>query len=152
MTVQPNGTDAKDIALHFINMTSERATPSIIKKTIGQAKTLLSSGYNKDEIIKVIDYILDVKKVDMYSLGYVSVTINDMLKEIRENERAEQLVKEKQEIQEAMHKEQQEQRNEVKDDGESTERNKSKLSRFGVQPRFGKEFNLDLFEVQRQDN
>lgn len=152
MTVQPNGTDAKDIALHFVKVTTGRATPAIISKTVIQAKTLLQSGYTKDEIIKVIDYLIDVKKVQMYSLGYVGSSINSVLKEIQVKEdeeckklKSEQIKKEVSAIQET-------QRSEVTHDGESTQRNRDKLDRFGNESRFGKKFNFNMFEGQRQDD
>lgn len=142
MTIQPNGTDAKDIALHFVNITVGKATPAIMKKTISQAKTLLSSGYTKEEIIKAIDYIIDVMHVDMYSLGYVNTAINDVLKQIRQKEKEEA-------IKEIVRKAEEEisaSEDEVVVDEESSRRNREKIKGTGIQSRFGEKFNFDMFE------
>ena len=40
-----------------------------MSRTIVQAKSLLSDGFSKDEIIKTIDYVINVKKVDLHSLA-----------------------------------------------------------------------------------
>lgn len=146
MTVKPNGTDAKDVALYFIRTTSGRATPAIISRTVVQAKTLLQSGYTKAEILDVIDVVID-KGIEIYSLGYISTCINDVLRELREAKRVEE-----KKILSAQLKEeiasQQEQQSEVSNDGESTDRNREKLDRFGNESRFGKKFNFDMFEGQ----
>jgi UDP-N-acetylmuramoylalanine-D-glutamate ligase len=144
MTVQPNGTVAKDIALHFVNATNQRVTPHIMRKTIQQAKSLLSSGYEKDEIISVIDFLLKHKSANMYSLGYVNASINDILREMKEMEEKERLEQVRKEIAE----QQSVQRSEVVNHAESTERNRKKAERIGtgVQSRLGKKFNFDMFE------
>jgi hypothetical protein len=148
MTVQANGTDAKDIALHFIHKTTGRATPAIMQKTVIQAKSLLSCGYTKSEIIRVIDFILDVKGKQLYSIGYVNACINDVLKELRQIDEKGNVKEVMKHIEEHLQQEQKE----VNDDDESTQRNRDKLSRFGVQPRFGKELDFNLFEIHRQDS
>lgn len=145
MTVKPNGTDAKEIALHFIELTVGRATPAIVSKTITQAKILLQSGYTKQEIIDVINYVIDVKHVHMYSLGYVNSCINNILNEIKINKEKEEAIKQKEEIKQQM-EEQQIQQNEVIEDGESTQRNRDKLNRFGVKPGLREKFNLDMLK------
>lgn len=146
MSPTPNGTDAKDIALYFIKLTQGRATPSIIAKTIRQAKTLLSHEYTKQEIIEVIDYIILEKKYDVYSLGYINTCINDVLREIKKKKEQEELQKKKEEVRKQLASEVT--CSEVKDDGKSTERNRKKARRLGVQSRFREKFNLDMFEGQ----
>ena len=138
-----NPTHAKDIALHFINVTETKATPAIMRKTIQQAKTLLASGYNKDEIFKVIDYIVKDKGIDMYSLGYVNTCINKILKEINEKEK-EQNIKQELEKQKENYKPPRESKSGVSDD-ESRERNKTKSERFGVQRKMQEQFR-ELFD------
>lgn len=140
--IQPNGTHAKDIALHFINVTAGRATPAIMKKTVNQAKSLLRSGYTKDEIISVIDYIIKKKGIQIYSLGYINASINDVLKELK----LEDIKEKHKNLEGLLEDEQRKQRNEVRDDGESTQRNRNKADGFGVQSGFGKKFDFDLFE------
>lgn len=139
--------DAKEIAFYYFEATNvNKTTPNIIKKTISQAKSLLTYGYTKEEILKVIDYIVNVKKVKMYSIGYVFSAINNILKEIdkievekRQKEIVEQTKKEIASTNEAK-------RNEVILNNESTKRNQDKLNRFGIQSRFGKEFDCNMFK------
>jgi hypothetical protein len=145
MTLQPNGTHAKEVAVHFIDKTTERATPAVYAKVTRMAKTILASGYSKDEVIKVIDYIIDVKGVRMYSLGYVNTCINEMLQEIEQEE-----LKEK--VRKMRYAQLDVQRSEVNNDGESRERNRDKARRFGIQSGFGKKHNLDMFERPGQDS
>lgn len=130
MTVKPNGTDAKDIALHFVAMTSGRAAPTIMAKTINQAKALLSSGYTREEILKTIDYIIVKKKINMYSLGYVSSAINDVLKELDKIELELVAKKLKQQIITSFAEGEQK---EVDANGDSAQRNRDKSTRFGLQ-------------------
>ena len=142
--IKPNGTDAKEIALHFIKLTQERTTPHVIGKTIVQAKTLLASGYTKQEILDVITHLVEVKKVSMYSIGYLNSAMNNVLREIQEQQEKERLIE--------MRKERmanQERGKEVNSfDEESRERNRQKAGRINLQSRFGKKFNFDMFEGQ----
>lgn len=138
MAVRANGTHAKDIALHFVNSTTGRATKNIMVKTVQQAKSLLESGYEKQEIIDAIDYVVDVKGVQMYSLGYISASINSILIEMKQKKEIDLA---KQQIASS-----QVQQKEVIHDEKSGERNKRKADRFGSQSRFREKFNLDMFE------
>lgn len=140
--IQPNGTDAKDIAFHFLSMTGvERATPQVIAKTIAQAKRLLNAGYNKKEICSAIDKAVQ-KGISMYSIGYITTSIKDLLKEVETDEMREK----GQEIKVKMEEQYAEERKAVSDDDESAERNRKKADGFGVQSRLGKKFNFDMFE------
>lgn len=142
MSVKANGTDAKEIALEFIRYTQGRATPHIISKTIVQAKTLLSSGYTKQEVLDVMEHVITVKNIQMYSLGYINSCINDVLRELEEE-------KEKERLRE-LRKQQREvvvERKEVgTDDEERRRRNQEKARRTDIQSGFRKKFNLDMFE------
>jgi hypothetical protein len=142
MTIIPSGTDAKDIALHFIKLTTGRATPSIMAKTIIQAKSLLSSGYTKEEILSVIDYLLKIKGMDIYSLGYVSSAINNVLKEMNKEKDKQKSA----EIKEQMKQTSESNIKEVIASDESTQRNRDKSNGFGIQPRFGEKSFSDLFK------
>lgn len=145
--VKANGTIAKDIAIHFLNQTQERYTSAMVGKTIVQAKRMLEAGYTKQEIMDSIDYVVDKTSVQMYSLGYIETAINSILEKI-------ELDKKQKEIDEKikqMKREYVTKRDEVKHD-KSTERNKSKLDGFGLKPRFGEEFTIDMPEEQREDN
>ena len=146
MAVVPNGTDAKDIALYFIDITSTRTTPAIVAKTIIQAKELLKHNYTKEEIISVIDYLIDVKKVNIYSLGYISSSINDTLREINEIKKREIALKQIQETKEKLAIAFESTRNEVSDNSKTGERNREKASRTSFQSRLGEKFNFDMFE------
>lgn len=137
--------DALEVAQHFVKVTEERATPAIMAKTVSQAKVILSSGYSKEEVIRVIDYCVNVKKVKMYSIGYVSVSINSVLSQLNKEDiqqRATQIRKE----QETSFAEVE--TKEVIPNDESKKRNQDRSSRLGVQPRIGTEPYLDLFKKQ----
>lgn len=137
MTIHADGTSAKDIALHFINQTVGRATPAIMKKTVNQAKVLLQSGYTKEEVITVIDHIVHNTSIEMYSLGYVGVCINDVLKEIKKKDIDGTIKAQSEEIKRTLASIQEKERSEVIGDDESAKRNRSKIDRFGVKSRFG---------------
>lgn len=142
MSKKVNGTDAKDVGLHFLRATGvERATPAIIAKTISQAKHILSAGYTKDEIISVIDHVVK-KNPTIYSIGYISHAMNDALREINEDN----VKSEAKEIAKQLEEQQLKERKAVTSDGESAKRNREKASRLGVQSRLGKKFNFDMFE------
>lgn len=146
--VKANGTVAKNIALYFLDLTEGRYTGSVVSKTVIQAKSLLSAGYTEDEIKSAIDYVLDKTSVKMYSLGYISTMINRILVNIDEDKKAEEakrIIAEEKQLYENTVKE-------VKNDGESKERNRKKLDGFGVQSRFGEELDFDMFERNREDN
>lgn len=141
-----NGTDARDIALHYIDLRKERTTPQIVKRTIGQAMTLLKSGYTKDEIIEVLDYVIIDKKVDMYSLGYLNASINDMIREVAVKKNNDSLIEDKQKLKALIEEEQAKMRDEVTACDESTERNREKARRNSPESRFGKKYSFDMFE------
>lgn len=138
MTIQPDGTAAKDIALYFIRITGGSLSTSNVGKTIIQAKKLLSLGYKKQNIIDVIDYLI-ASNINIYSLGYLFSCIESTLNTL---EVAKKAKTEKEKLTLAN----QQQQSEVVSNLESSERNKRKLKQFGVQSRFGEKFNFDLFE------
>ena len=139
MTIQPNGTDAKDIAMHFLKLTSGNMDGSNIAKTIIHAKLLLKNGYSKPQIIQVIDYLCS-KKTNIYSLGYVAVSIADTLETIKKNELLKKLQQEINTQENSLPKK------EVEINADDSKRNNSKLNNFGTKPRFGEKLNFDLFE------
>jgi hypothetical protein len=125
---QVSGTDAKTVALHFLNATTDgRNTPAVIAKTTSQAKNLLSYGYTVSEICATIDYIAH-KGIHMHSMGYINKCIGDVLKVLEKEELSKLAQQEKKKLTQAQ------QYGEVKADVESTERNRQKLARFGTQP------------------
>lgn len=134
--------DAKEIAVYFVDATNVKASKSLMSKTIVQAKSLLSDGFTKEEIIKTIDYVINVMKIVPYSFGYVNVVISDVLPKINKLEAQQSAKIAQEEMMEFIEAS----RNEVRSNDESTNRNKSKLNGFGLQPRFGEELNFDLFE------
>lgn len=144
--MKPNGTIAKDIALYFIAVTAGRATPAIMKRTVPQAKSLLSAGYTKEEIIEVIDYLVNVKQVEMYSLGYVNVCINKVLSEIKKHKKEREKQERKQELKQQAIEQMKQDRNEVSINNDSTQRNRNKTDRFGTKSRKREESFSDLFE------
>lgn len=134
--------DAKDIAIYFVNSTNMKASKALMSRTIVQAKSMLSDGFTKDEIMKTIDYVINVRKVDLRSLGYINVVISDLLPQVLKQEAqlsTQNVGKELAAFIEAS-------RSEVRGNDESTNRNKSKLNGFGLQPRFGEKLDFDMFE------
>lgn len=145
--MKANGTIAKDIAIYFFEAIDTRCTSSMIAKTIIQAKHLLQAGYTEDEIKKVIDYIVNKTNVKMYSLGYVNTMINKILENIEDEEKqleTERLIQESKEEYEKL-------KSQVKESGTET-RNREKLNRFGVKPRFGEKFDFNMLEESGEDN
>ena len=140
--VKANGTIAKDVALYFLDMTTDRYTSSIVAKTINQAKQLLEAGYTKEEIISVIDYITTKTSVKMYSLGYVNHCINEVLNKINEENKAKQI----REIIEQGKLEQATTIDRGDIDNESTKRNREKVSRLNIQSRQRKKFDFDMLK------
>jgi|GEM_PF-1569638 len=134
--------DAKEIAVYFVDATNVKASKSLMSKTIVQAKSLLSDGFTKEEIIKTIDYVINVMKIVPYSFGYVNVVISDVLPKINKLEAQQSAKIAQEEMMEFIEAS----RNEVRSNDESTNRNKSKLDGFGVQSRFGEKLDFDLFE------
>lgn len=118
--------DAKEIALHFLEATGNRATSAIMGKTINQIKNLLVNGYTKDEIIKVIDHI-QAKGIKIYSFGYINVCINSILHEIEQNKQQQTKTNLKKAIRDEMAQQ------ETVEVIRHTSANRDKIARFGVQ-------------------
>lgn len=137
---------ANQIAKYFINKTAGRATPAIMKKTHTQAKTLLQSGYAKEEIFKVIDFLIDEMKIKMYSLGYINTCINDVLIKIEKKESQIKALQNKTIIASEIKKYEQQNKSEVVNDIKSSQRNKTKAERLGVQSWFREKLIGDLFK------
>jgi hypothetical protein len=150
--MKPNGADAKDIAVKFLDLTGGRATSHIMARMITQAKNILAADYTKDEIIAVMEYVILVKKVDVYSFGYFNTCIDVVLREIRINKEREDAKQSKQAIQKELASVQESQRDEVSADDDSTRRNQEKARRLSVQPRFGAKFDFDLLKGHGQDH
>lgn len=137
-----NGTDAKDIAFKFLDLTTDgRNTKAIIARTIISAKNLLSIGYSKEEICDTIDYVVK-SGVNMYSFSYINHAIADVVRKMREEETARIAEIEKQKLLEKQNLPQ----GEVNVDDESRERNRNKAGRFGAESRFREKHHFDMFE------
>lgn len=142
MSTKANPTDAKTVALYFLNATTDgRNTPAVIAKTINQVKNLMTYGYTKEEIIATIDAVL-ARGIKMYSFGYLNSCIADVLNDINKSKVSEEVVKVKEELAE-MEKQAMEEVNVV---DESTERNRNKLAR--LQSRKREKHHFDMFEGQ----
>jgi hypothetical protein len=142
MSAKANPTDAKTIALYYLNATTDgRNTPAVIAKTINQVKNLMNTGYTKDEILATIDAVLS-RGIKMYSFGYLSACIADVLNDINKGKTSEEVVKVKEELKE-MEKQAMEEVNVI---DESTERNRNKLAR--LQSRKREKHPFDMFEGQ----
>src|SRR6185312_1688419 len=145
--IQPNPTDAKTLALHFLELTNNRLERNTIQRTIIQVKNVLAEGYSYDDIVKTIDYVL-ARKAGVYSFGYIAASIEDVIKEIRLAEEKDELDKRAEDVRRQMIASAEQQRGKVDDCDESTERNREKAKRLGIQPRFGAKFNFDMFEAK----
>lgn len=126
------GADAKEVVLHFLERTDQRASKAIMGRTMNQAKSLMNSDYTKDEIIDVIDYIVDHTKATMHSFGYVNASINDMLRRVNSQKEKDKVAKQF--------------RERVGNDDGSKERNRNKAGGFGFQSRIREKYNFDMFE------
>ena len=143
MAVKANGTHAKEIAIHFLNLTTDgRYTSAIVSRSIGTVKSLLLKGYTKEEIMETIDYCHDVKKVNMFSIGYISHAINDTLREIRELQAAEKKREEAKKIQASVTS----LRKEEVHEQSSSERNRAKVERNRIQSSIGTKFDFNMLK------
>lgn len=138
MTVQPNGTHAKEIALHFLQKAKQELNPNNVARSTAIAKGMLSRGFTYDDIIQVIDHLLVTRNNQIFSLLYISKAIDEVLGELRAADLA--VV-----INEQSARAISSQRHEVKAD-DSTERNRAKAARASVQSRLRKKFDFDMFE------
>lgn len=144
MTNKANPTDARTVAFHFLDATTDgRNTPAIIAKTVNQVKNLMNVGYTKDEITDTIDHVV-ARGIKMHSFGYLNTCIADVLVQVNKRKASSDVVKVKEELAE-MEKKAMEEVNTV---DESTERNREKLSKFGLQSREREKHYLDLFKGQ----
>lgn len=137
MAVQPNGTDAKDVVLHFLKWKDWRVTPTHMVQGIPRVKSLLKAGFTKDEIISVIDYVMDKKgPTNVYSIGYFNSCINETLDKIK----AEQQV--------AVAKEEKNKNIDLpkEDFNASTSNNRTKAERLGNKSSFGTKSFSDMFK------
>lgn len=130
-----SGTDAKDIALHFIGAKELQLTKQNIMKNTVIAKQILELGFPKESIIIAID--LNVDK--MYSLGFIKFVIEEVHNAIVAKEK-DDAVKGALKILNATSR----QYSEVGDNGEN--RNKDKLARRTSVSRLGKSTPNDLFK------
>lgn len=131
--------NATDVYFYFIKKIKgeERVSKTEISKGITQAKRLLIN-YDANDIIRTIDYLIDVKKANVYAFGYISAAIDDTLKvlrEIDEKERLKELVAEQTKLLNLAVEE-------IQDD--STNRNKEKVIGGSNKCRVGKKFDFDL--------
>lgn len=75
---------AGEIAKTFFYLTERRATPATFTQTLGQARTLLKAGFNKFEIIEGIKYcVKNPPPKGFNSLGWLSYTLEDILKKLK---------------------------------------------------------------------
>ena len=129
----------KSVATHFFKETNKKPTSNMFARTMSDIKKL-NDKYELQDIYDAISYIIEVKKVDMYSFGYVVVSIDNIYKEMI----ALKYIEKAKEVKEQM-------KNyipEVKTN-DSTKNNSNKSERFGVQCRFGEKLDFDLFEKPR---
>lgn len=142
MTVNP--TEAKEIALEWLKLLGNKPTPPLMARTIKQVKGLMQVGFSDEEIRYTMEYVVRTNP-NIYSFGYVEACINDVLRKRAEEKRKE---KSKQ-ISESLQKQAiaiVTSESEVANDDESSERNRRKAERLGVQSRFREKSYFNLFE------
>lgn len=130
--------DAREIVQYFFNKCCIDAESKAFARTTAQVNKLLST-YSKQDIINVINHLVDVKHVNIYSFGYVLLLIDETMSLFKKQAAAVHVAEQIAEHAKSVVT------TEVKQDGESAKRNTSKASRFGVQPRFGKKSDFNLF-------
>lgn len=138
-----DGTDAKDIAIYFFDQTNQKATPQIFSKTIVIAKSILKSGYSKQEIFDAIDYLI-AEGVPMYSLGYLSASINDVI--FKMNKKKE--VEKNYEVRDQLNQHLQDKRAKGSE-YEINTNNRNKRKRLGIQSKFREKFDIHMLEKSR---
>jgi hypothetical protein len=95
------GRIAKEIVTHFLTRTNQKATPTIFKKNLGHAMSLLKSGYSEQDIYDVIEYYADHPPVKGFiSLAWLVYSINDGILEVNKLRARKELEKAKPVIQE----------------------------------------------------
>lgn len=126
----------KDIALYFIKKKGWQVTPKLMQVSISQVKSLLGQGFTSEDIVKGIDYFIDVKppKGGMYSLGFLNYALSDALEKLKAQEYKEQV--KKMEIPKVVRG----------DKDNSTENNQRKLQRFNNDTGFRTKLDFDLFK------
>ena len=77
-------TTQQEIASYFFEKTGRKATPALYRQAIGNAVTLLSSGFKPQEIYIGIDYCIKHPPAKGFnSLGWLSYTLNDILADLQ---------------------------------------------------------------------
>lgn len=144
MTVNP--TTAKDIALEWLALLGLRPVPAQMGRIIKQVKGLMEVGFTDEEIRYTMHEVLNTKP-DVYSFGYIETCINDVVRKRRMEEQRKQEKIIRQEI----NKQVLEQisithESEVAEGDETSERNRRKAERLGVQSRVREKSYFHLFE------
>lgn len=122
---------ATKIAKHFYNSTKMKATPAMVRTAIGHAKSLINTGFTHDEIINAIDYcVANPPPKGFMSLGWLSYTMNDVLKKIKVKQIKDELNKR------------------VETCNPNTEPHfvAKAYQKLSAQERVGEEFNFNIFE------
>ena len=141
-----NPTEAKEVALEFLALTGQRPTPQLMGRIIKQVKGLMENGFTTEEIQYTVEHITKMKP-DVYSFGYIEACINDVL---RKRKKEQEIAKER-ELKAAVQRQFVEvtpiaSQSEVDKDDETSERNRRKAERMGIQPRVREKSYFHLFE------
>jgi hypothetical protein len=140
-----SATDAKDVVSYFMAKAKLPASPSTYARTTQQVKILLQGGYTKEEIIACINYLIDVRAVEVYSFGYINSSISSILKTATKHYNA--ILAQKQVSEMTF-----ETSREVMEKDETTSRNREKAGRFGSESGFRKKFDFNMHTESREDN
>lgn len=75
------------LAQYYFQITNRRATPATMKQTIGQAKSLLSSGFTAEEMIRVINELVEhPPKKGFNSFGFLAYVMEETLIKLKAKE------------------------------------------------------------------
>lgn len=139
---------AHDLALYLDVKNNKTQTPEMVRYNTNIFNDLMWL-YQYDEIKKVIDYLVDVKKKRFYSAKYFKDDMKEYLEECVRLENSKLI---QQQIEEEMLEYSKVKRQEEVDYGESTKRNRDKARRFSLQSGKRTKYLVDLFEGQQQDS
>jgi hypothetical protein len=141
-----NPTEAKEIALEWLKLLGNKPTPPLMARTVKQVKGLMQVGFSDEEIRYTMEHVVRTNP-NVYSFGYVEACINDVLRK-RAEEKQKQ---ENKQISENLKNQTASivtSESEVTKDDESSERNRRKAKRLGVQSRVREKYYFNLFERQ----
>lgn len=141
-----NPTQAKELAVLFLNLSNQKVTKSNMPRTIRAVKDLMSGGVSYEDIKYAVETMLS-RKPDIYSFNYIVMGIDDVLDERKKLLAQEEGKKLKRDAEKSlMESLKVTSESEVVQSDETAERNRRKAEGLGIQSRFREKHYFDLFE------